>query len=171
MGVVAESRLDGLFVSLEASFAAAVDRAEDEAASDLAFSLKQGRRLVETLRTNGASVDLDGRLSPVHAVGSDHVRAGLRGSILVPFTHCVLALDASMPPPPGDSRSTVQVLREWARSGLNVQVRTHLRVHPGVLTVAAEDHLVVTDRERSWVVPYQAVSAISVVRGDSTDAP
>lgn len=80
-----ERGLDGLFSSLSASFDAVVEREEDEAAADLAFSLGQDRSLEGSLRRGGFDLRIGGGgRRPVTEVGADYVGSGHPVAVVVP---------------------------------------------------------------------------------------
>jgi len=88
-----DPRIDNLMADLDATFEAAAARAEDEAASDLAFSLAQEICWFDSLRRGGAaSVALgEGRTAAVEAIGRDYVMAGDRGGLMIiPAAHAVV---------------------------------------------------------------------------------
>ncbi|MFN2388731.1 MAG: hypothetical protein ABR575_03880 [Actinomycetota bacterium] len=165
---------DGLFVSLDASFDAAVARAEDEAASDLAFSFLQDRALADVFRVRGGRVHLGGALLHIYSLGPDHFRVGPRGGTLVPFRAAVAVADDGDAPPGLEPRSLLEVLRSWCRAGASVQVKTVETTLAGRLVRATSDHVAVVTRSGEAVIAHGAIraaTAISATGEDSADGP
>ena len=97
--------LDPVLMSLAASFEAAVARSEEEAAADLALSLRQGRALIELLhQADGLEAHLAGGARyPVTLVGDDFCGFG------EPVTR-VVAWDSALFQ---STASTVVARRSW----------------------------------------------------------
>ena len=171
---------------LDATFEAAAARAEDEAASDLAFSLAQEICWFDSLRRGGAaSVALgEGRTAAVEAIGRDYVMAGDRGGLMIiPAAHAVVLRrqgpprrdrDADGPPrhgttaepaPPAGEDNLVALLRRLARTGCGVEVTTASGAFRGRLLRAGGDHLAVAGHGGEVVVGMGAVVRIRVDRG------
>ena len=149
---VSEQGADNFLAYLEASFGAAIARDEEDAASDLAFSLLQDLDLAQTLkRGGGASVRLPGGGSlPVSEVGLDYVVAG--EGVVVPSAHAVIVqVQGGVPPAPTD-RGLLGLLRSAARSGLRAQVTTAEGTFTGRVAKAGRGHLVLQIEGRETVV-------------------
>jgi hypothetical protein len=159
--------LERLIAALDASFDASLARCEDEAASDLAFSFLQGRSLIDAVREDPVEVWLAGgtRL-PVAAVGRDFVSAG---GVLVPLRRAVLRSASGHGAAPIRPDSLLEVLRTWARSGVQVEVSTAARLVAGRLGCAAADHVEVHASTARWIVGMDAVDWIRCVRGGPGD--
>ena len=161
--------------ALEASFDAALEQSEEEAADDLAFSLLQDSRLAVALsRSSGYRLHLGGAGSPeVSTVGLDFVGAGDPLEVVAPSAGAV-----AVGPPSGDAAgdevstevgrrpSTIrvpmlEVLRSWARRGHRAEVRTTEDTFRGVLTRACPDHVALGCGGREVLV---GISAVRYVR-------
>ncbi len=154
--------LDGLFASLDAQFEASIAREEDEAASDLAFSLRQGRRATELLCRSGPSaVTLSGGgHRGVSVVGRDFLAAGEPPEVAVPLRHAVVVSQSTGPSPSWTQDLFVTFLRRWARVAAPVQVDTPSGEVSGRLVAAAEDHLLLATERRWAAVGVDAVVAV-----------
>lgn len=163
-----DDRFSGLFESLEATFAAAEAAAEDLAADDLALSLRQDRTLVDVLLRHGCSLERAGALpEPVVAVAPDHVETATGN--LVPLAAAVVRLEPT-PPPAQRDVTLLSVLREYVRSGADVQVEGPSGLVRGRLTTVGRDHLSLATRRGPRVIALGAVRRVSRVRGSSEDA-
>jgi hypothetical protein len=164
--VADDSPVDRLIASLDASFDASVAREEDEAATDLAFSLRQGRSLREAARGQPLALWTGGGgRVPVTAVGRDYVRAG---SLLARPEKVVLVCEGAAPPHLRED-ALLEVLRRWARRGLEVEVAGSEGVLVGRLTCAAPDHLEIAGRDVRWLVGTGGVKWVRCAREDSED--
>jgi hypothetical protein len=158
--------LDRLIASLDASFDASVARQEDEAASDLAFSLLQGRSFIEALRGRSLALCLpEGGRAPVVALGRDYV---VGGGMVVPLLRSVLVA-GSREPPSAREDSLLEVLRRWARAGREVEVSTASGTFAGTLVCAAEDHLELRSGRGQVLLGRRAVEWVRGARGGRGD--
>ncbi|CAN5652319.1 hypothetical protein BH24ACT26_BH24ACT26_06950 [soil metagenome] len=169
---MADPGVERLFECLGASFDAAVARQEDEAASDLAFSLLQDRSAFDAFR-RAAPLELrlpGGAVAVVSEIGRDYLGAGAPVDLLVPFESAVTAsLEVGTPPRVRD-RSLLELLHHCARAGLYVELTTSRGVLSGRLKRATGDH-VELDGSRRFVIGLHAVETVSLGRGGSVDAP
>jgi hypothetical protein len=165
---VADGRLEGLFTSLNAGFEAAVARDEEEAASDLAFSLLQDRSLTEALvraRAPFSVRTMSGQLVEVAEVGADYVAVGAPVCLLIPTKEAVFFLGVGSKAPSTSSGSFIDLLRRWARAGTSVEVGTIGLDLVGRLERAGRDHLLVRTRTGDVVIALEAVRWIRSARG------
>jgi hypothetical protein len=159
---VADDRLHRLFSTLEASFDAALTAEEDEAARDLALSLRQGRDLRDLLRRSGplALLTEGGGSSPVRALGQDFLVAGYDADLLVKFESAVLAQGTGTPPEQCEE-SWLETLREGARRSRVATVLLSLGgSYRGALTAVGPDHLAITTTMGELVIGLGAISSI-----------
>ncbi|HEX2049322.1 MAG TPA: hypothetical protein VHJ34_01675 [Actinomycetota bacterium] len=158
--------LERYIATLDAAFDAAVAREEDEAASDLAFSLVQDRSLRERLARAGEAgvVVAEGRIEPVSAVGADYVAAGDPASIAVPLRVAeVVWRDGRGARPATLDGTLLELLRSWARAGAGTTIDTIRASWNGRLVAAGRDHVVVRSRGRDVAV---ALGALVAARRD-----
>jgi hypothetical protein len=136
--------------ALEASFEAALERSEEAAADDLAFSLRQDSRLQVVLSSSGVyHLQLPGVGSPkVSVVGPDFVGAGDPLELVAPSACAVVVAmpnaDGRRGAEAGPSRtaaSMLEILRGWARRAQNVELATAEEAVSGVLVRACPDHV------------------------------
>jgi hypothetical protein len=155
-----------LIESLEASFDAAVARREDEAASDLAISLLQGRSLTDIAGREDAW-DLrcgDGRRIPVSLIGSDFIGAGSPPTVLVPATRAVLIRATEASPPRRSDASFIEELRGLAGLGAPVRVETEAGSFEGLLARAGPDHILLQTTPGEVLVGLAGISVIELTR-------
>lgn len=154
----------GLLADLDALFGAEIARQEDEAADDLAVSLKADRHLVEVLADGSFDIAMGERTVAIDSVGRDFVQGG---EFLVPFGRYHFIASSG-----GRTRSTdlsfVDCLRSIARAKVDVELGLGARTLQGVLSSVAPDHLVVGERAGSVVVPLGSVSWVRFSPEDST---
>jgi hypothetical protein len=164
--------LDRLIASLDASFGAAIARQEEEAASDLAFSLAQDRDMLSAA-ARVAPLELvmqDGDFHPVTRIGSDYFGAGDPLSVLVPSHRALLQEGSARGEVVTSSERMLNVLLRWARRGSVVEVSTgHARVR-GRLTRAGRDHIEVLGPRGRYIVARGEVCCVRRVLEGSTDA-
>jgi hypothetical protein len=142
-GRVADPGLRRFLDSLDASFDAAVAREEDQAASDLALSLLQGRPLSDVaLRDGRWAIELGGahRL-PLCLVGADFVESGGRQRVLVPAARAVLVRRSHRERARACDQTLVQRLR--ALLGKNVAISADSGDFKGTLVRVGPDYVVV----------------------------
>ncbi len=170
-GQLAEVTGRHLIESLEASFEAAVVRREDEAASDLALSLLQGRTLTDIAGREGGW-DLrcpDGRTLPITLVGRDFLGAGQPPSVLVPSGRAVLARAATDHRPQSSDISLVEELRGLADFGATVRVEAECGPLHGILARVGPDHLVLRTGMGEHIIGLDGISLLAL--GPRDDAP
>lgn len=167
-----DSGVDRLLASLDVAFDAAVAREEDEAASDLAYSLLEDLSLAEALPRMGplAAVLPGGVSLAVSVVGRDYVAAG-SPPILIPVTGALL-MTSGESDPEITSEDLLGALRRLARAGQMVRVSSDGVESVGRLRRAAVDHLLIEGATgRAVVVGIEAVTAVALVPEGSIDAP
>jgi hypothetical protein len=161
-----DPELEQVIARLEARFDAALAREEEEAAADLALSLRQDRLLADLIREGGALrvVVGDGALSPVTVVGTDYCGTGTPLSCLHRLGSAPLLAGAagSTPEPRGDSLQ--EVTRRWARRGQRVELG--LETDGGLVGRLAQvgpDSLVLEGVGGRFIVPLWIVRSIRLV--------
>jgi Protein of unknown function (DUF2642) len=155
-----------LMESLEASFDAAVARREDEAASDLAISLLQGRSLTDIAGREDAW-DLrcgDGRRIPVTLIGRDFIGAGTPTSVLVPAARAVLIRAEEPSRPRRSDASLIEELRGLAGLGATVRVDTQSGSFEGLLARAGPDHVLLQATAGEVLVGLEGISVVELTR-------
>ena len=159
-----------LLSSLSASFDAAIARAEDEAATDLAISLQQGRSLHELATRQPVWVVLTGgRASPVMWVGRDFF-ATVDGD-LIPTGRTVLRLEGAGRRAERRSENFLSVLRRWARQKAVVELQTDDGYLSGHLLLGGKDHVVIKIADSDVAIGLGAIRAIKRARGGSEGEP
>ncbi|MFN2524748.1 MAG: hypothetical protein ABR505_00565 [Actinomycetota bacterium] len=161
--------MDGLgeavFSSLEAAFEAELVRADDEAASDFAFSLRQDRDLPDALTRSGPRLLLTptGIALPLVEVGINYAAGGRRDRQVIVPAHLVISPAAeSGPSPQRVDRTMLNVLRVAARYQEPVEVElTDLTIR-GILEMAGKDHLWIRTGRDQTAVALGAVRSISL---------
>jgi hypothetical protein len=172
---------EGLFTSLAAGYEAALAREEDAAASDLAFSLRQDRTLLQSLVRLGPIALLQGDFveKPVLVIGRDYLNASLngeddrarvQGTLIVPLHRAVIVPGGASEPPVVRDETLVQALRRWARLGKAVTLSTRWGDFRGHLTVVSPKHVEIQAGRRLVVVGLSAVESITCARGGSAGA-
>jgi hypothetical protein len=157
---VTDPRLERLFASLDASFDAALAREEDEAATDLALSLRHDLSLADVVLRGSWSVRLaEGAQSPVAVAGRDFIGTDGNGPLVVPASRAVLQA-ACGPRPRGTDLSLMQVLRIMARRPAEVHIAHPEGQVDGRLLVAGPDYVVVDTAVGRSLVGLHAVTAI-----------
>lgn len=169
---MADSGVDRLLASLDATFDASIAREEDEAASDLAHSLLEDLSLGDVLpRVGPLTVVLPGGVSlPVSVVGRDYV-AGGSPPTLIPITGALLMVSGESDPAvmPEDLAAA---LRRLARAGSTVRATCQGVEVVGRLRRATVDHILMeTAGGRPVVIAIEAVTAVALLSGGSADAP
>ncbi|MFN2488804.1 MAG: hypothetical protein ABR529_03510 [Actinomycetota bacterium] len=168
---MADPRLDRIVASLDASFDASIAREEDEAASDLAFSLLQDRSVVEAFRGAGP-LELkleDGASVVASEIGDDYAASGSPVDVIVPLRRAVGASAPHGRPPALVARRASDVLHAWARAGARVDIVTARGTFSGRLVRAAADHFELAMATGCVLVGADAVDAVRRVRGGSRD--
>ena len=164
--------LDAAISSLDASFDAAVARSEDEAAADLALSLRQGRALIDVLSlAQGMEAHLSGGSRyPVTMVGDDFCGVGDPVIRVVTWERAVFQTSSSVAAPtrfPGD---LIALARQWTRRGAHVEVVTAAGGLRGRLAEAGSDYLCVLARAEPRYVPRAALREMILLRERSAGA-
>lgn len=144
---VADDNLGSMLGSLEATFDARLARAEDEAASDLAFSLLQDLSLTEALERAGPLQVLRAGHPPIPVteIGADYL--GCAPATFIPLGRAI-ARPIAGPTPVRTDQPLVALLRRHARRGTCARVTARGAVHTGVLARACRDHVVIARRRR-----------------------
>jgi hypothetical protein len=159
-----DSRLERLFSSLDASFDAALERSEDEAASDLAFSLTQDRSERDHIRGAGFSVRSDrGRLQ-IFRLGPDFVETV--DGWMIPLDQAVVVRDEALAPPKERPESMIEVLRLGSRQGAEVEAETPCDSYRGTLVRCGPDHVCLRSGQEQILIPLGLVSAFRLSHGD-----
>ena len=151
-----DPRLDRLFSTLDAEFDAAIDREENEAASDLAFSLLQDRTLLEVLVDGAWEATTSMGAVSIEEVGLDY--AGGMGWIF-PSDQYPFKRAAGVPPIPSE-HSMVERLRGHARNRRAVEVITPTGVARGRLGGCGRDYLQLHSEAGETLIPMNLVGAV-----------
>lgn len=151
-------RLDRLFSSLEAQFGAAVARAEEEAAADLALSLRQGLSLGETLATGAWTVTTPFGPRVVREVAKDHVRVAPGGEI-VPLASAVFQRTEGSEALHTD-HTLIQVLRDAVRGWRGIEIVLGHRTFVGTPVACGETHILVAGRSQEHLLPIGEICLI-----------
>lgn len=164
-------RLEGLFSDLSATFEAAIERHENEAAADLALSISQDIDLHAAL-TDGDPVVavVDGMSRTVLQVGKDYLVAE-PGDLVIPISNVVLVRPSLGPRPALTRVALSELLRTHVREGTRVRCSTRELELEGPLTAVARDHLAVGGGFGRKLVPLGSVRWIRFVRGGSVGVP
>jgi hypothetical protein len=167
---VADTQLLKLLSSLEVQFDAAVAREEDEAASDLAFSLRQGLNLRDVLRKGAWVARHDGVERHVVLVGRDFVACSGPESVLIPLRRLVVAPSASGVHARISLLPLVETLRGLCRSGALVEVSARDLQLNGRMMQVGPDHLALTTIAGQTFVALDAIDSIRLVGGREREA-
>jgi hypothetical protein len=165
---LADGQLDRLIASLDASFDAAVARAEREAADDLALSLGHSGSFVEAASRLGAlEVRIMGGVrAPVRVVGADYVASGDPLTLVVPAGRAVLVETDGRRPGVDLSDGLVPLLLRWSRTTPEVEVATDDGTLRGRLRTAGSDHLRIDVATTRWLLGLQTIRYVRrVARG------
>ena len=164
--------LDPVLTSLAASFEAAVARSEEEAAADLALSLRQGRALIELLhQADGLEAHLaGGARHPVTLVGDDFCGFGEPVSRVVAWDSALFQLTASTGVPRRFDGDLIRLAREWTRLGAYIEVVTAAGGLRGRLAEAGSDYLCVMAKAGPTYVPRAALIEMTLLPERSSDA-
>ena len=155
-----DPRLERLFASLDASFDAALAREEDQAATDLALSLRHDLPLTDVVSRGSWTVWLaEGARAPVAVVGRDFIGTDGNGPLIVPADRAVLHA-ASGSRPRGIDLSLLELLRIMARRPVNLQIDHAEGRIAGRLCVVGTDYLVLDTTIGRWLIGLHAVTAI-----------
>jgi hypothetical protein len=169
-GKVADTRLLKLLSSLEVQFDAAVAREEDEAASDLALSLRQGLALLDVIRRGSWVARFDGVARPVSLVGRDFVACDGPDAILVPHRRLVVAPSDSGEAARFSPASLVETLRAVCRSGADVEITCGKAAISGRLTQVGPDHAAVVSASGTTFVALEVVDRVRLAEPHAREA-
>ena len=166
---MADAGLQSLFDSLEVGFGAALARDEDEAAADLAVTLRQSQSLREILVRSPARFHAPGITSAsISLLGRDFVMSERRGLLArIDAVHFTIGTGTSRPRL--SPETFIQFLRCRARERAPVRVETAAGRVLGRLMATPEDHLEIVGSFGRVLVPLSGVVAVRLCRGDSTD--
>lgn len=164
--------LDPVITSLAASFEAAVARSEDEAAADLALSLRQGRALIEAL---SLVEGIEGHLSGgaryvVTLLGDDFCGIGEPVTRVFTWGAAVFQSTASAAAPKRFAGDLIALAREWTRRGAYIEVVTAAGGLRGRLSEAGSDYLCVMAAAGPRYIPRAALTEMTLLRERSSDA-
>jgi hypothetical protein len=150
---------------LAASFDAAVARSEDEAASDLALSFRQGRTLVEVLlRAGGLEARLrDGLRCSVALIGDDFCGGGEPVTRVVPWAAACFQPSPAAAPPSRYHGDLMSFARDLTRRGARVEVASTAGSLQGVLAEVGSDYLCVVTRAGRCYVSRAALTEITLL--------
>lgn len=158
-----DPRFDRLFSSLEAQFGAAVARAEEEAATDLALSLRQDLSPVDLLSSAAWTVSTRSGRRAVREVAKDHVRLEPDGQI-VPSASAVFHRSAG-PRVIRSERTLVQVLRDAVRSCQQITVDLDDETITGRPLACGDTHILVAGRGQESLLPLVQIRMIKLSLG------
>ena len=156
--------LDRVLDHLSTDLAAAVERAEEVAARDLALSLLQDLTQGEALaRSGGLEVVVAGKPSlRVTRLGTDHLEADdCSRRVLFPSATTVVARVAG-PAPVVDDLSLATVMQRAARAGAQVSAVVGSERLEGRLLRAGRDHLVVASSRGETFVPVGSLASVEL---------
>lgn len=153
-----DPQLDRLFSTLEAQFGASIDRAEEEAASDLALSLRQDLGLRDALLLGPCTVLTESGQQSVCEVAKDHVRAAT-GPALIPLAAATFEMGGDTTPV-DSSTSLTQALRAEGRGARTVSVETRDRITTGRVSACSEEHLSLLASGREVLIPLGQIRSI-----------
>lgn len=152
-----DPRLDRLFSSLGAEFDAAIDREENAAASDLAFSLLQDREISDVLGHGGWKVMAPAGDVPIDELGLDYVGGG--GWIFPTEAQTFRPVERA-PSPIRTDRSLQERLRGLARADRDVEIVLSTGTVRGRVVTCGRDHLQVRTRLAETLIPLKLVGAV-----------
>jgi hypothetical protein len=165
---VADPVGERLLAELEAGFEVALDRAENDAANDLALSLIQDRDLAAVLRRGPSEVLMEGTRGRVEVIGPDYVVATFGERRLIPLQRgCFILGSGEMP-----TRSAlplVDLLRKWTRHGARIQISHSQGTQCGFLLAAGRDHVLIQAAEGNVVISNSALRWIKLDHEGSAD--
>ncbi len=163
-----DRELERVIARLEARFDAALARDEEEAAADLAASLRQDRTLADLVRAGDGLrlVEGDGALPAVTVVGADYCGTGIPVTCVRRLGSTPLLAEPQGSPPEARRDSLQEVARRWARAGWRVQVGLETDRLTGRLLQVGPDNLVLEGPPAPGrlLVPLWLVSSIRLVR-------
>ena len=158
-----DPRLEGLVSSLEAQFGAALDRAEEEAASDLALSFRQDRSLRERLAQGSWSALTESGPRRVCEVAADHVCVE-PGDLYLRTASITFTKGDGLPPRCSDSTLT-NLLRRFMREGTDLAVDLGDKALAGRVKACTDDHVYLRSKNQDLLVPLAQIRSIRPFRG------
>ena len=159
-----DSQLDRLLSSLDSSFSAAVDRSEEEAADDLALSLRQGQTLLQYLSHIPIGVRAGALTLPVIEVGRDFVRTD-SGNLYPGQATMFQVLSTGTAPRPTD-RYLGEVLRAAVRSGAIAEIEGPGGQVAGLLVQCGPDYVCIRANDGDVLLPLGGVRTIKLSHED-----
>ena len=160
-----DKELEKVIARLEARFDAALALEEEEAAADLAASLRQDRNLADLARDSGGLrlYEGDGVTPQVTVVGADYCGTGSPLTYLRRMGSAPLLAVAQGSRPEFRRDSLHEVARRWARAGRRVQVGLETDSLAGVLKQVGPDNLVLEAAAGRVIVPLWLVRSLRLV--------
>jgi len=161
-----DPQLEQVIARLEARFDAALAREEEEAAADLALSLRQDRPLADLIRDGGGLrvVEGDGAQAPVTVVGADYCGTGTPLTCICRLGSAPLVVEPAAPAPESLGDSLQEVARRWARGGQRVGLGLETDGSlVGRLAQVGPDNLVLEGTAGRFIVPLWIVRSIRLV--------
>lgn len=157
-----DPELERVIARLEERFDAALAREEEEAAADLAVSLRQDRTLSDLVRSGDGLrlVEGDGALPVVTVVGSDYCGTGMPLNCARRLGSTPLLAEPHGRPPEPRRDSLQEVARRWARAEQWVELELETGCVAGRLDQVGPDNLVVQGPAGTVIVPMWLVTAI-----------
>jgi hypothetical protein len=160
-----DPRLQRLFTSLGATFEAEIARDEEEAAEDLAFSLRQGRSLTDVLERNPCRVLTPAGHQVVTALGEDYVVAGGSPALILPLHRSVFVTGGEGSAPAVSTGTLLHLLRSLARAGARIEVGCGPSSFGGRLLWTGTDHVVMETNQGRLAVGLDAVDWVRLEEG------
>ncbi len=161
-----DPELEKVIARLEARFDAALAVEEEEAAADLAISLRQDRSLAELLRSGGALrlLDTDGAGSAVTVLGADYCGTGTPLACVRRLGSLPLLVENGGRPPETRRDSLQEVAPGWDRAGRRVLVGLDTAQNvSGRLIQVGPDNVVLEKGTGRLIVPLWSVGSIRLV--------
>lgn len=160
-----DRELERVIARLEARFEAALAREEEEAAADLALSLRQDRTLSDLIRGGGSLRLLgpDGARPPVTVLGSDYCGTGTPLTCVRRLGSTPLLSETRGPAPETRRDSLQEVARRWARCGRSVELGLEAGTLKGRLAQVGPDNMVLESPPGTLIVPLWLVDSIRLV--------
>ena len=160
-----DQELERVIARLEARFEAALAREEEEAAIDLALSLRQDRSLADLVRSGVALrlLEADGGRPPVTVLGADYCGTGTPLTCVRRLGSTPLLSDATGAVPATRRDSLQEVARRWARCGRSVEVGLETETVKGRLAQVGPDNIVLDAAAGTVIVPLWLVDSIRLV--------
>ena len=159
-----DSQFDRLLSSLDSSFSAALDRSEEEAADDLALSLRQGQTLLQYLSHMPVGVRAGTSTIPVVEVGRDFVRTA--GGTLYPGSSTMFQVLPTGMPPRATDEYLGEVLRAAVRAGASADIEGPGGQVAGLLVQCGPDYVCIRANDGDVLLPLGGVRTIKLSHGD-----